>query len=90
MISGVPIGFRLGFDPSTVSLNSATQNMLSASFHPSVIDHYLLTELLKGRAAGLYLISGLYISNSKPTCQSLWSDPKRIPTWKVAAYLGFN
>lgn len=45
MISGVPIGFSLGFDPSAVSLNSATQNMLSASFHPSVIDQYLLTEL---------------------------------------------
>ena len=45
VISGVTIGFRLGFDPSAVSLKSGTQNMLSASFHPSVVDQYLLTEL---------------------------------------------
>ena len=57
VISGLTNGFRLGFDPSAVSLQSAAHNMLSASLQPSVIDQYLLTEREKGRVAGPFLIS---------------------------------
>ena len=51
VITGLMSGFRLGFDPSAVSLQSAAQNMPSASLQPSVIDQYLLSELKKGRVA---------------------------------------
>lgn len=57
VISGLTNGFRLGFDPSAVSLQSAAHNMPSASFQPSVIDQYLRTEREKGRLAGPFLIS---------------------------------
>ena len=57
VISGITSGFRIGFDPLMVSLRSATQNMPSASHHPSVIDLYLLRELQKGRVADPYSIS---------------------------------
>ena len=57
VISGLTNGFRLGFDPSTVSLQSAAHNMPSASSQPSVIDQYLRTEREKGRVAGPFLIS---------------------------------
>ena len=52
VITGLTTGFRLGFDPSAVSLTSAVHNMPSASLQPSVIDQYLLSELEKGRVAG--------------------------------------
>lgn len=42
---------------NSVQLKTATQSMPSASLHPSGIDQYLLTELEKGRVAGLYSIS---------------------------------
>ena len=57
VISGITISFRLGFDPSAVSLRSANQNMPSASLYPSVIDQNILTELEKGRVASFYSIS---------------------------------
>ena len=57
VITGLMSGFRLGFDPSAVSLQSAVQNMPSTSLQPSVIDQYLLPELEKGRVAGPFLIS---------------------------------
>ena len=57
VISGLTNGFRLGFDPSAVSLQSAAHNMPSASLQLSVIDQYLLTEREKGRVAGPFLIS---------------------------------
>ena len=57
VISGLTNGFRLGFDPSAVSLQSAAHNMPSASLQPSVIDQYLLTEREKGCVAGPFLIS---------------------------------
>ena len=57
VITGLTSGFRLRFDPSAVSLQSAVQNMPSASLQPSVIDQYLLSELEKGRVAGPFLIS---------------------------------
>ena len=41
--------FRVGFNPASVSLKSATQNMPSASLQHSVIDDYLSMELAKGR-----------------------------------------
>ena len=53
VISGLSFGFRLGFIPESVSLKSAIQNMPTAFLQPSVIDQYLLTELEKGRVAGL-------------------------------------
>ena len=52
MISGIRDGFRIGFDPSLVSLNSASSNMRSSSDHPSVIDSYLHFEVSFGRVAG--------------------------------------
>ena len=52
VLDGLQNGFRVGFNPASVSLISATQNMPSASLRPSVIDDYLSTELAKGRIAG--------------------------------------
>ena len=57
VITGLTSGFRLGFDPSAVSLQSTVRNMSSASLQPSVIDQYLLSELEKGHVAGPFLIS---------------------------------
>ena len=51
VLDGLQNGFRVGFNPASVSLKSATQNMPSASLQPSVIDDYLYTELAKGRVA---------------------------------------
>ena len=59
VISGITSGFRLGFDPSAVSLKSAAQNMPSELLQTSVIDEYLLNELHKGHIAGPYSISPL-------------------------------
>lgn len=44
---GLCYGFRLGFNPESVSLKSALQNMSSALLQPSVINNYLLDELKK-------------------------------------------
>ena len=52
VLDGLQNGFPVGFNPASVSLKSATQNMPSASLQPSVIDDYLYTELAKGRVAG--------------------------------------
>ena len=52
VLTGIQEGFRVGFNPLSVSLRSARQNMPSASLQPSVIDDYLQTELAKGRVAG--------------------------------------
>ena len=56
VISGIQDGFRIGFDPSLVSLKSASSNMHSSSEHPSVIDSYLYSylqnEVSFGRVAG--------------------------------------
>ena len=52
VLEGLQNGFRVGFNPASVSLKSATQNMPSVSLQPSVIDDYLSTELAKGRVAG--------------------------------------
>ena len=59
VISGLSFGFRLGFNPESVSLKSASQNMPTAFLQPSVIDQYLLPELEKGRVAGPFSISPL-------------------------------
>lgn len=48
---------EVGFNPKAVSFKSASQNMPSASLHPSVIDHYLHAELEKGRVAGSFSVS---------------------------------
>ena len=47
--SGIRDGFRIGFDPSLVSLKSASLNMRSSAEHPSVIDSYLQAEVSSGR-----------------------------------------
>ena len=52
VLNGLQNGFRVGFNPTSVSLKLATQNMPSASLQPSDIDDYLYTELAKGRVAG--------------------------------------
>ena len=52
VISGIRDGFRVGFDPSLVSLKSASSNMRSSLEHPSVIDSYLQNEVSFGRVAG--------------------------------------
>ena len=49
--SGIRDGFRIGFDPALVSLNSASSNMRSSSKHPPVIDSYLQNEVSFGRVA---------------------------------------
>ena len=51
VISALSFGFRLGFSPESVSLKLVSQKMLTVCFQPSVIDHYLITELEKGRVA---------------------------------------
>ena len=52
VLDGPQNGFHAGFNPASVSLKSATQNMPSGSLQPSVIDDYLSTELAKGHVAG--------------------------------------
>ena len=52
VLMGIQEGFHVGFNPASVSLRLARQNMLSASLQLSVIDDYLQTELAKGRVAG--------------------------------------
>ena len=54
VLDGLQNGFHAGFNPASVSLKSATQNMPSASLQPSVIDDYLSTELAKGHVAGRF------------------------------------
>ena len=51
VLDGLQNGFRVGFNPASVSLKSATQDMPSTNLLPSVIDDYLHTELAKGRVA---------------------------------------
>ena len=38
VLDGLQNGFRVGFNPASVSLKSSTQNMPSASLQPSVIE----------------------------------------------------
>ena len=52
VLNGLREGFRIGFEPLSVSLQSASTNMRSALVHPSVIDAYLETEVSCGRVAG--------------------------------------
>ena len=48
ILDGLQNGFHVGSNHASVSLQSATQNMPSASLQPSVIDDYLSMELAKG------------------------------------------
>ena len=52
LLGGLRSGFRTGFIPSSTSLSSSTNNMLSATQHPEVVDQYLETECSLGRVAG--------------------------------------
>ena len=52
VISGIRNGFWIGFNPSLVSLNSASSKMRGSSEHPSVIDSYLQSEVSFGGVAG--------------------------------------
>ena len=52
VLTGLREGFHIGFETSSVTLRSASSNMLSALVHPSVIDAYLETEVSHGRVAG--------------------------------------
>ena len=55
VISGLRHGFRLGFNPHLVTLNSSSTNMPSAFLQPAAIDEYLQNELDKGRVAGPFV-----------------------------------
>ena len=75
VLDGLQNGFCVGFNPASVSLKSAKQNMPSASLQPSVIDDYISTELAKGRVAGpslppLTLTSAIFESSPKNTSQA--------------------
>jgi len=52
VISGIRKGFRIGFEPSSVSLKSASSNMRSSLECPFVIDPYLQSEVSARRVAG--------------------------------------
>ena len=80
VLDGLQSGFRVGFNPASVSLKSATQNMPSASLQPSVIDDYLKTEIAKGRVAGPFSfppLPHLHISR-------FWSHPQKTPARQMA------
>ena len=65
VLSGVQFGFHVGFAGPPGSLKSASSNMRSSFVHPSVIDHYLKTEVSLGRVAGPFpspLLPNLHIS----------------------------
>ena len=51
VISGIRDSFWIAFEPSLVSLKSASSIMHSFSAHPSVIDSYLQNEVSFGRVA---------------------------------------
>ena len=52
VLDGLYEGFHIGFEVLSVSLQSASSNMCSALDHPSIIDDYLVTEVLCGRVPG--------------------------------------
>ena len=52
VLDGLREGFHIGFEASSVSLQSASSNMRSALDHPSIIDDYLETDVSCGRVAG--------------------------------------
>jgi len=62
VISGIRKGFRIGFEPSSVSLKSASSNMRSSLECPFVIDPYLQSEVSARRVAGPF---------SSPTASTL-------------------
>ena len=51
-IEGITVGFRIGFNYQTISLQPATRNMESANSHPTVVTDYLQAELNQNRVAG--------------------------------------
>ena len=52
VLAGIQSGFRIGWDPTRVSLRSRASNMHSASEHPTVVDEYLATKVSASRVAG--------------------------------------
>ena len=80
VLTGIQEGFRVGFNPLSVSLRSARQNMPSASLQPSVIDDYLQTELAKGRVAGPFLCSSITQSSHQP----IWCHSQKTSAFQVA------
>ena len=75
VLMGIQEGFRVGFNPGSVSLKSAWQNMPPASLQLSVIDDYLQTELAKGRQ---WLALSLLLRYPIFTSADLVSFPKNI------------
>ena len=51
-LQGIINGFRIGFNPHTSSLKSATRNMQSALINPKVVEEYLAKERQAGRVIG--------------------------------------
>ena len=84
VLDGLQNGFRVGFNPASVSLKSATQNMPSASLQTSVIDDYLSTELAKGRIAG----PPLFPSVNSLSHQPFWSHSQKTPARQMAPDFG--
>lgn len=65
VLTGLREGFHIGFDASSVSLQSSSSNMRSALEHPSVVDDYLQVEVSCGRVAGPFAtppVPGLHVS----------------------------
>ena len=52
LISGIKNGFRIGFDRSSSSLQSAVTNMPSARINPGPVQEFLTKELQAGRLLG--------------------------------------
>ena len=66
VLTGLREGFGIGFDASSVSLQSASSNMRSALEHPSIVDDYLQVEVSCGSIAGPFAnppVSGLHVSH---------------------------
>ena len=78
-------GFRLGFNPESVSLKLASQNMPTAFLQASVIDQYLLTELEKGFVAGPFSISPL--TNLNISHFGIIAKKYQPGKWRLILYL---
>ena len=78
-------GFRLGFNPESVSLKLASQNMPTAFLQASVIDQYLLTELEKGFVAGPFSISPL--TNLNISHFGIIAKKYQSGKWQLILYL---
>ena len=64
-LEGITQGFKTGFNPSTITLKSATRNLPGVLLHPEVVEDYIKEELIHHRFCGPYptvLSSWVHIS----------------------------